>query len=247
MEDERRERLLAGIGRWTKWPKTILALALIPILLIPHLMNVSASTTSTLDALDYLIWGLFLADLVISVAIAPHRVKYLRIHWLDVVLVALPMIRPLRAVRSFRLIRALSATDRVMIGARRIFVRRGLHYIMLSSVVIVVTAGATAAILERDSDGATIRTFPDGLWWAVSTITTVDYGDTYPKTAMGRGLGVALMLIGVGLFGVITANLSAFFIEDNGTEVEAQLREVNARLTRLGELLQEGSRPGDRN
>lgn len=249
MDDERRERLLAGIGHWTEWPKTILALALIPILLIPHLMDVSASTTSTLDALDYLIWGLFLADLVVSAAIAPHRVKYLRIHWLDVVLVALPMIRPLRAVRSFRLIRALSATDHVMIGARRIFVRRGLHYIMLASVVIVVTAGATAAILERDSDGATIRTFPDGLWWAVSTITTVGYGDTYPKTAtaMGRGLGVALMLIGVGLFGVITANLSAFFIEDSGTEVEAQLREVNARLTRLEALLQENSRPGDRN
>lgn len=247
MDDERRERLLAGIGRWTEWPKTIFALALIPILLIPHLMDVSASTTSTLDALDYLIWGLFLADLAVSVAISPQRVKYLRTHWLDVVLVALPMIRPLRAVRSFRLLRALSATDRVMIGARRIFVRRGLHYIMLSAVVIVVTAGATAAILERDSDGATIRTFPDGLWWAVSTITTVGYGDTYPKTAMGRGLGVALMLIGVGLFGVITANLSAFFIEDNATEVEAQLREVNARLTRIEALLQESSRPGDRN
>lgn len=239
MDDERRERLLASIERWTEWPQTILAVALIPILLIPHLTNVSAATRSTLDDLDYLIWGFFLADLLVCVAIAPRRLRYLRHHWVDVVLVALPMIRPLRAVRSFRLVRALSATDRVMIGARRIFVHRGLHYIMLSAIVIIVTAGAIAPILERDAAGSTIRSFPDGIWWAVSTVTTVGYGDVYPKTAMGRGLGVALMLIGVGLFGVITANLSAFFIEDSGDEMKIQLRQMADKLDRMEALLRE--------
>jgi voltage-gated potassium channel len=238
MDHDRRERLLLSIERWTEWPQTILALALIPILLIPHLIDVSASTRATLDDLDYLIWGLFLADLLVSVAIAPRRLHYLRTHWLDVVLVALPMIRPLRAIRSFRLLRALSATDRVMIGVRRLLMRRGLHYIMISAVVIIVTAGAAMTIIERDS-GGTIRSFPDGLWWAVTTVTTVGYGDMYPKTAMGRGLGVALMLIGVGLFGVITANLSAFFIEDSSDETAAQLRDVTDRLNRIEALLRE--------
>jgi voltage-gated potassium channel len=239
VDDARRERLLDTIERWTEWPQTILALALIPILLIPHLFDVSASTRATLDDLDYLIWGLFLADLLVSVAVAPRRLTYLRTHWFDVVLVALPMIRPLRAARSFRLMRALSATDRVMIGARKLFMRRGLHYIMISAVVIIATAGASITILERDVDGGTIRSFPDGLWWAVTTVTTVGYGDTYPKTAMGRGLGVALMLIGVGLFGVITANLSAFFIEDGDDHVARQLEEMSDRLSRMEALLQE--------
>ncbi len=246
MDTARREALLANIERWTEWPQTILALALIPILLIPHLFSVSGSTISTLDDLDYLIWGFFIADLLVSVAIAPHRRQYLRRHWLDVALVALPMFRPLRALRSFRLLRVLFVTDRLLVGARSLLVRRGLHYIMLTALVVVVTAGSMVTIFERDSPGATITSIPDGLWWAMSTVTTVGYGDLTPRTAVGRGIGVALMLIGVGLFGVITANFSAYFIESGADDSALQLREINERLERLERLLERASTIAER-
>ena len=73
MDTARREALLINVERWTEWPQTILSLALIPILLVPHLFAVSSSTVTMLDDLDYLIWGVFIAILLISVAIAPRR------------------------------------------------------------------------------------------------------------------------------------------------------------------------------
>ncbi len=73
----------------------MLALLLIPILLVPELFDLGAETQAVFDALDYLIWGVFAADLLAKVAIAPARGRYL-----DVVLVALPMLRPLRLARS---------------------------------------------------------------------------------------------------------------------------------------------------
>ncbi len=78
----------------------MLALLLIPILLVPELFDLGAETQAVFDALDYLIWGVFAADLLAKVAIAPARGRYLRTHWIDVVLVALPMLRPLRLARS---------------------------------------------------------------------------------------------------------------------------------------------------
>ncbi len=243
MDTARREALLINVERWTEWPQTILSLALIPILLVPHLFSVSSSTVTMLDDLDYLIWGVFIAILLISVAIAPRRWHYLKHHWLDVVLVALPMFRPLRALRSFRLLRALVATDRLLVGAKALLVRRGLHYIMLTALIVVITAGSLVTIFERDSPGATITSFPDGLWWAMSTVTTVGYGDMTPRTSIGRGVGVALMLVGVGLFGVITANFSAFFIEAGADESAIHLKEVNERLKRLEAMLLARSTP----
>lgn len=67
----------------------------------------------------------------------------------------------------------------------------------------------------------------------MTTITTVGYGDTFPRTSIGRGIGVALMLLGVALFGLITANLAALFVEDQDSETLVQPRQINERLARL--------------
>ena len=55
--------------------------------------------------------------------------------------------------------------------------------------------------------GFTIRTWPDALWWSITTVTTVGYGDKVPVTRAGRGVAVILMLTGIALLGVITASL----------------------------------------
>ena len=96
-----------------------------------------------------------------------------------------------------------------------------------------VAAGALVTALERDAPEASIRSLPDGLWWAATTVTTVGYGDTYPKTAAGRGVAVALMVLGIALFSILPANLAALLVEDKEDEVLVQLREVNERLRRL--------------
>jgi voltage-gated potassium channel Kch len=69
--------------------------------------------------------------------------------------------------------------------------------------------------------------------WAMTTATTVGYGDMYPRTAAGRGVGVVLMLLGITLFGVLTANLAAFFVEDQENEVVAEVRALRQQVEEL--------------
>jgi len=234
-----RAEWLARLEEWTEWPLTILALALIPILVAPYVYDFSPSTIRTLDALDYMIWGVFAADLIVKVAIAPARRRYLRVHWFDILLVGLPMLRPLRVARSVRVVRSfpalrvVAAGSRVLVMGRRLLFEHGLVYVLLAALLVVVGAAGLVTIAERDAADASIRTFPDGLWWAVVTVTTVGYGDTYPKTELGRGIGVALMVIGVGLFGVIAANLAAIFVGQQEDAVLTEIRALRAQFTSL--------------
>jgi ion channel len=115
----------------------------------------------------------------------------------------------------------------------------GLLTLAQAAAMVGVAAGALETVFDRSADGATIRTLPDGLWWAVTTVTMVGYGDTFPKTAAGRRLGVALMLVGVGLFGVITANLAAFFVEQGEDEIAQEVRALRTQVEELGAMLRE--------
>ena len=77
---------------------------------------------------------------------------------------------------------------------------------------------------ERGSEHATITSYGDASWWAISTITTVGYGDRYPVTAQGRLIAAALMLGGIALLGVITASLASWFVERVGEVTSAEKR-----------------------
>jgi voltage-gated potassium channel len=79
-------------------------------------------------------------------------------------------------------------------------------------VFISYIAAVQITISERDVEGSNIKTFDDGLWWAVTTVTTVGYGDRFPTTSEGRILAVMLMLVGISLVGVITASVASWFV-----------------------------------
>jgi voltage-gated potassium channel len=137
-----------------------------------------------------------------------------------------------------RLVWALGAAVRVLHGSRRLLVRRGTTFLLLGvSLVVIVSAGLIVAV-ERDDPHATIHTYGDGLWWALTTIATVGYGDKYPVTAEGRGLAVALMLVGIASFGVLTAELVALFAGEPDETANQQLLQVDARLRRIEDALQ---------
>jgi voltage-gated potassium channel len=127
-------------------------------------------------------------------------------HLPDLLVVLLPLLRPLRLVRLLVLLRFI---DR---GVVRSLQGRVVAYVV-SATLLVLYAGALAELqAERGAPGSTIRTFGAALWWAITTITTVGYGDVYPVTFEGRLVAGVLMVAGVAFLGAVTATISSWLL-----------------------------------
>ena len=80
------------------------------------------------------------------------------------------------------------------------------------SLFLTYMAAVQITVVERVQESGNIKTFGDGLWWAITTVTTVGYGDRFPVTTEGRVLAFGLMIVGISLIGVITATVAAWFV-----------------------------------
>src|SRR5450759_4660981 len=96
-----------------------------------------------------------------------------------------------------------------------------------STSLILFVASLAVLDAERGAKSATITTFGDALWWAMTTVTTVGYGDRYPITTQGRFIAGGLMLGGIALLGIVTASLASWLLDTN--EVRALRAELAAR------------------
>jgi voltage-gated potassium channel len=223
----RRARLSARLERVLRLPMLLLALAFLVALALPEVVDLPADVDGALDDVNWLIWGVFAFELALMTYLAPDRRRYLVTHWIDVLTVVIPFLRPLRIVWII----VLSA--RFWVEIRGAIRHRTLSVIGVTSVIAAWLAATLMYAAEWGGDGP-IQTYPDALWWAVSTITTVGYGDVYPKTPAGRGVAVVLMLVGISLFGLVTARVAAFFVGVSDQEgTDRKLDQILARLERL--------------
>ena len=110
--------------------------------------------------------------------------------------------------------------------------------VLLVSMVLMVFSSIAILNVEKGPD-SNIKSANDALWWSMTTITTVGYGDKYPVTPAGRIIAALLMVTGVGLFGTFTACIATFFMEPNkkneGMDMAllAELRLLRERLEKL--------------
>jgi len=245
-EQQRRLEALDRFERATQLPLLVLALLTIPLFLSPFVLDLPAGQERVIFALDWLIWGVFAADLLIRTRLAPHKLAYLRRHWFDVLIVVLPFLRPLRVARSASALRVLGAVRalayvlRAAHATRAILARRGVQGSLLFA-GLVLTASAIAVYFAERSGSGEVDSLDTAFWWAIATATTVGYGDAVPVTAVGRGVGVMLMIVGIGTFAALTANVAAFLFESQeppgdaaSDEVLAELRRLHARLDAAG-------------
>lgn len=184
------------------------------------------------DAVDYTVWGAFVVDYLVRLRLTADRRRFVRSHPIDLLAVLVPAIRVLRVIAVFLRIEVVACRSR----AERLLISTALV------ALTVVLAGAGAALrAERKAPGANIHTYADAVWWAITTVTTVGYGDRYPVTAEGRVVGGAMMVVGIGVMGMVTAALAYRFIttpdDPDAPALQQQLDRLEAGLKEVTVLL----------
>jgi len=144
--------------------------------------------------------------LAFNLAKAKDRIDFLKHHPLEVLAVALPMFRPLRLLRFLSIGSVVVAKVNM---ARSVGITLKVAVI---SLFLTYIAAVQITVTERVFENGNIKTFSDGFWWAITTITTVGYGDRFPVSTGGRFIAFGLMVVGISLIGVITASVAAWFV-----------------------------------
>jgi voltage-gated potassium channel len=189
------------------WALTFLALAFLVAFSWPAFdPSPSANTLTTLNIVQWISWLAFAGDLAWGFVKSLDKKKFVLSHPLEIIAVALPMLRPLRLLRLISF--GSLVLEKVSIGKSLGITIK----VILTTLFFGYIAAIQITIVERSSPSGNIKNFGDGLWWAFTTITTVGYGDRYPTTTEGRVLAVCLMVLGISLLGVISATIAAWFV-----------------------------------
>ena len=224
-----------------------LCLYALGVLAAHSLLQLSEATVEILDYADVGISVLFLADFVHSLVKAPGRWRYLYTWgWLDLassipMLPTLRLARAARVVRVFRVLRGVRATKLIASFVTERRAEGAFLAASLVSLLLVIFSSISILQFETTSD-ANIRTAADALWWAISTITTVGYGDRFPVTSEGRLIGGVLMLMGVGLFGTVSGFIASWFLSPKRAAEEAGVVDLTQQIRELKEMVAELAR-----
>jgi voltage-gated potassium channel len=190
------------------WTLTVLAIAFLFAYSYPAFVSdISTSSQSILDGIQWVSWIAFATDLLFGISKSSDKVKFLKTHPLEILAVVLPFLRPLRLLRFISF--GTLVFEKVNLGKSIAITFK----VIVTALFLTYLAGIEITMAERGKPGATINSIGDGFWWAITTLTTVGYGDIYPTTTHGRFIAVGLMVSGICVLGFISATVAAWFVK----------------------------------
>ena len=186
---------------------TVLAVAFLFVYSTPIIWTGAPDAVhEALRLLNLTLWSVFVADLAIRAWLSGKPVGYVVRHPIDLLLILLPMLRPLRVLRVF------TAMQMLIRQGGRVSIGKTLAGAAGAALLLMFIAAVAMLDSERGNPESPIQTFGDALWWSGATVATVGYGDVYPVTWVGRWVAFCLMLVGISLIGVVTASIAAWFV-----------------------------------
>lgn len=198
--------------------------ALLPLVIVPESGGWLPSIVGVVT------WLVFLVDYVVHVRHTQHfrRTGFGRFDLIVVILTAPWFLLPGFQAGRFVVLLRLARLARLLLagqGGRRLFARLGR---VLAVAVGVVVIGGLVAYRAEHAVNPEFATRGDAMWWGIVTLTTVGYGDITPITPTGRWAGVAIMITGVAVLGVLAGSLASFFRLQHNSPVEGQAELDNA-------------------
>jgi voltage-gated potassium channel len=239
-KEEQRRRAVAGtkpsggrhdlvdrIERITRYPMALLGLAWLVIGITVLSDDLKGSASTALVATLFVLWAVLLLEYVVRLVVCPDRRHYLERRWVEPVTVVVP------PFQGWHLVGMERTTLLVHEGALRveaILKHHSLFRVLIAAAATLVIGAWLVLLFEENAKGSNIHNYPDALWWAVVTVTTVGYGDRFPVTGGGRTVAVILMLVGIGLIGVLTATVASVFIKEHTDATKEEFKKGHADL-----------------
>ena len=198
--------------------------------------NLDPEISRILQGVDLIVCAVFFVDFLVRFRRAESKARFMRMGWIDL-LACIPNVDALRFgrfVRIFRVLRLLSGVRSLQRLLRMLFAQRtrgGVASVAVTMFLLVVFSSIAILLCEK-GDGTNIKTAGDAVWWSVTTVSTVGYGDRYPVTLEGRVLAMTLMIAGVGLFGALSGIIASLFLgsADEDSDVRDELKSLRAEL-----------------
>jgi voltage-gated potassium channel len=194
-----------------------------------------------LQGIDLIACGAFFTDFAIRFHAAESKRAFMKWGWIDLVasIPNLDVLRVGRFVRVLRVVRLLRGIGSLRRLFSVVFVSRtrgGVASIVMMAFMLVTFASIAILLCETDPN-SNIKTAGDAVWWSMTTVTTVGYGDRFPVTAAGRVVAMILMIGGMGLFGTLSGIIASVFLgggkDDADSAVLAEVKAMRAELQRI--------------
>jgi voltage-gated potassium channel len=227
------------------WDWFVLGVAVLSLVLvlIETFVALPPEVMHRLVVIDRSACGVFFLDVIIRWRREGWSRGFWKWGWIDL-LASIPFdlaFRTLQLVRIYRIVRVLRALYKLQEVATGTSLTEKLLALPAVAFVMVLFSTTLMIEAERHAPDATIKTGGDALWWALTTVTTVGYGDTYPVTGEGRVIAAVLMLVGIALFGSMSAIITSKLILPKETkdheEMRREMRALHAEIKELREEL----------
>ena len=216
-----------------------LSIYVLGALLAQTVFHVPREVSLLLDRIDTFVCIIFLADFAMRFRRAPSKLAFMKWGWIDLIssIPAYDFLRWGRMVRVVRILRAFRSARHLVAFLYR-YRTRGLALTVVLTAFVLVIFSSIAVLAFEDESESNIRTPFDAVWWAISTMTTVGYGDKVPVTVEGKIVAMILMVTGVGLFGVLTGLFARLFVEPDFKREDADITNLAMEIRLLRERIE---------
>lgn len=223
-----RNDLVDRIERVTRYPMAILGVAWLALGITILTTNLKQSPSTVLVGTLFGLWVVLLVEYIVRLVVSPDRRGYLKRRWVEPVTVAIP---PFQGWHIVGMEKVTLLVHEGELRAESILKHHSLFRVLIAAAATLILGAWLVLLFERNAKGSNIHNYPDALWWAIVTVTTVGYGDRFPVSGGGRAVAVILMLLGIGLIGVLTATVASVFVKEHTDSNKEEIKKGHANLS----------------